>query len=673
MFIRKNSAALLLTTLLLTTTADKSLATEKHSVARVWNEALLHAIRNDYARPTSHARNLFHASAAMYDAWAIFHPPASPYFLGRTQANGFHCEFSEQQRNAFINAGTSAEQRQKYVEVTLSSAMYHLISHRFEKSPGATSIRIRLNRVLNKLGITVNHNQAPTLSSAEGLGNYLAQCIIEYGLQDGSNEANQFKNRFYQPVNAPLNPASVGNSGMQKPDRWQPLTIDNYVDQSGNPLPTPEFLGAEWGNVEPFALSPSDSVLMKREGHEYRVYLNPGQPSLFTGDSADYAWGHSMVAVWSSQLDPADGTRWDISPASLGASASLPESDDLQNFYQYIDGGTKQIGRQINPYTNEPYAPNQALRGDYTRVVAEYWADGPDSETPPGHWFTILNEFVLDHPDFHRQYCGTGSALNELEFDIRSYFTLGGAMHDAAIAAWSNKGYYDYARPVSALRYMAGLGQRSNPSLPSYHQHGIPLLDNYIELVYPTDPLAGNDNRQVGKIKIRAWKGPDHISNRYENNAGVGWILAENWWPYQRPTFVTPPFSGYVSGHSTFSRAAAEVLTTITGTEYFPGGLAEFVAKQNDFLVFEQGPSEDVILQWATFQDASDQSSLSRIWGGIHPPIDDVPGRKIGIQVAERAVRLAATYFRGQPANPSNTGSLNVADNECAVIATHDE
>jgi len=74
------------------------------------------------------------------------------------------------------------------------------------------------------------------------------------------------------------------------------------------------------------------------------------------------------------------------------------------------------------------------------------------------------------------------------------------------------------------------------------------------------------------------------------------------------------------SGHSTFSRAAAEVLTLLTGDAYFPGGLGEFTARKNEFLVFEEGPSVDITLQWATYRDASDQSSLSRIWGGIHPP-----------------------------------------------------
>ena len=440
-------------------------AGSQHSVAGIWNDTLLHAIRNDFAKPTSHARNLFHASAAMYDAWAIYNPPASTYFLGQTQANGFHCGFSDQLRENFINAPSSKEERQKYIQVTLSAAMYHLISHRFENSPGATGIRIRLNQTLNKLGITVNHNQTPQPTDAEGLGSYLAKCIIDHGLNDGANEAAQYKNRHYQPVNAALNPTQSGNPAMRDPDRWQPLNIDNYVDQSGNSVPAPEFLGAEWGNVVPFALTEEDSELHQRDDQQFRVYLNPGAPALFAEDSAQYAWGHSMVASWSSHLDPSDGIRWDISPNKTGASAPLPDNNNLQSFYQYTAGGTAQTGRDINPVTNEPYQVNTALRGDYTRVVAEYWADGPDSETPPGHWFTILNDYVLDHPDFKRRYCGSGSEVDKLEYDIRSYFVLGGAMHDAAIAAWSIKGYYDYARPVSAIRYLAQLAGSSSSSL----------------------------------------------------------------------------------------------------------------------------------------------------------------------------------------------------------------
>ena len=128
---------------------------------------------------------------------------------------------------------------------------------------------------------------------------------------------------------------------------------------------------------------------------------------------------------------------------------------------------------------------------------------------------------------------------------------------------------------------------------------------------------------------------------------GVGWILAENWWSYQRPSFVTPPFAGYVSGHSTYSRAAAEVLTALTGDPFFPGGMSGFPIPANEFLVFERGPSVDMVLQWATYRDAADQCSLSRIWGGIHPPADDIPGCLIGERVGRDAVRLALSLFSG--------------------------
>jgi hypothetical protein len=221
-------------------------------------------------------------------------------------------------------------------------------------------------------------------------------------------------------------------------------------------------------------------------------------------------------------------------------------------------------------------------------------------------------------------------------------------MHDAAITAWSIKGWYDYIRPISAIRYMAGKGQSSDQSLANYHPEGIPLKDGLIEVVKAGDPLSGRLNEDLGKIKLFSWKGHSFINNTNTDQAGVGWILAEDWWPYQRPSFVTPPFAGFVSGHSTYSRAAAEVMTLLTGDEYFPGGMGEFVAKKNEFLVFEEGPSVDVVLQWATYRDASDQCSLSRIWGGIHPPADDLPGRIIGEKVGIDAYHLAKTYFTGK-------------------------
>ena len=81
------------------------------------------------------------------------------------------------------------------------------------------------------------------------------------------------------------------------------------------------------------------------------------------------------------------------------------------------------------------------------------------------------------------------------------------------------------------------------------------------------------------------------------------------------------------------------------GGKIIPGGMSQFQIRKNEFLVFEEGPSVDMTLQWATYRDAAEQSALSRIWGGIHPPIDDVPGRRIGIEIGTEAYAFASSYF----------------------------
>ena len=621
---------------------------ESFSTARLWNEALLNAIRKDFARPTVHARNLFHSSIAMYDSWAIYNDKASTYLIGK-DIDGFSSEFNE-----FIS---TTEDKTSSIDKTISYAVYRLLMHRFKKSPNASESLEQFNDLMSLL------NYDPSFTSVDysdgdpaALGNYIAKTIIEFGLQDGSNELNEYENLYYQPVNEPLNLSSGGSNNMNDPNRWQPLTLDIFIDQSGNRIDdnTPDFLGPEWGNVTPFAMEENDITNHKRSSTDYKVYLDPGKPPFLDINdqvSSDlYKWGFTLVSVWGSHLSPYDGITWDISPGSIGniALSSFPENfNNYSDFYNLLDGGDGSSGRSKNPITGLPYESQIVPRGDYARVLAEFWADGPDSETPPGHWFVLLN-YVNDHPDLVKKMNGVGETLSNLEWDIKAYFMLAGAMHDSAISAWSIKGWYDYVRPISSIRYMANKGQSSDNSLSNYNEEGITLIDNYIEVINENDNLAGTNGENIGKIKVYSWKGHDFVNDTEVDEAGVGWILAENWWPYQRPSFVTPPFAGYVSGHSTFSRAAAEVLTLLTGSEYFPGGIGEFVAKKNEFLVFEEGPSQDIILQWATYRDASDQCSLSRIWGGIHPPMDDIPGRVIGEKIGKDAYNFAMSYFHDE-------------------------
>jgi hypothetical protein len=649
------------------------LFSQEQSIAREWNEMLLFSIEKDLARPTVHARNLYHTSVAMYDAWAAYSELDETVFLGDTIA-GFAFPFDGVPIPDDIEAARAE---------AISYACYRLLTYRFDFSIGSRTILDSLDNLFLRLGYDENFTSTDYQQDGPAaLGNYIADRIIEFGLQDGSNEYLDYENLYYAPVNEPLAPIIPGNDDISDPNRWQPLSLEVFIDQAGNIIPfnTPPFLGPEWGNVVPFALSEEDLNIYNRDGHDYWVYHDPGPPP-FIGDTFDiasneyYKWGFCMVSAWSSHLDTTNEVMWDISPASRGNIDFYPsEYSDYPDFYDFNNGGDSGTGYEMNPVTGEPYEPNMVSRSDYARILAEFWADGPNSETPPGHWFTILN-YVNDHPLLVKKFEGQGEILNDLEWDVKSYLILGGAVHDAAVTAWGIKGYYDYIRPISAIRYMASKGQSSYPDSINYHPDGITLIDGYIELVTAEDTLEGFFPADINKIKVNAWRGPDYIEDPEVDAAGAGWILADNWWPYQRPTFVTPNFAGYISGHSTFSRAAAEVLTRMTGDPFFPGGMGTFLAKKNEFLVFEEGPSEDIELQYATYRDASDQTSLSRIWGGIHPPADDLPGRLIGIEVGNDAYDKARSYFKSNTTSTTEIVKVNldiypnpVAKDEMAIM-----
>ncbi len=142
---------------------------------------------------------------------------------------------------------------------------------------------------------------------------------------------------------------------------------------------------------------------------------------------------------------------------------------------------------------------------DEQKLLTEYWADGPKSEQPPGHWY-LFADFVSQRDS------------NSLDRDVQMFFAVGNAVMDAGIACWDTKRVYDSERPLTAIHYAF-----------------------------------------KGKT-IRAWGGP---------GAGTVSMLGENFGTYQSATFVTPSFPEYLSGHSAFSACAAEVLKRFTGSDHF--------------------------------------------------------------------------------------------------------
>ena len=569
------------------------------SIARRWNEQILGAIRRDLPRPTVHARNLYHLSAAMWDAWAAYDVDAKGLFV--------------------TEKATARDVSSARLEA-ISFAAYRVLSHRYGKAAGADVSLACFAAFMEKLGLDPSDVET-TGDAPAALGNRIAQTLLAQTMNDGANEANNYADTTgYTSVNPPLVVENVGTSVVD-PEQWQPLNLTEAVTQNGivTEAGVQGYVGAQWDDVTPFAMTRSSAEAL---------YHDPGEAPHLGEDMRDWV---KLVIERTAHLDASDGVVLDISPGRYG------------NNSLGLDDGK---GLALNPVTGKPYSPVMVPRGDFARVLAEFWADGPRSETPPGHWNVLANN-VADAPGFEARWRGQGEVLDPLAWDVRLYLALNGAVHDAAITAWGIKRRYTSARPVTLIRYMASKGQSSDPKAPRYHPDGLPLVPGLIELITDTTAAPGQRHahlaRYVGEIAVRSYRGEP--SDRAAEVGGVGFIRALEWIPYQRRTFVTPAFPGFVSGHSTFSRAAAEVLTVATGSPYFPGGLAEFVAKKDAYLVFEQGPSMDVHLQWATYYDAADQAGQSRLYGGIHLTPDDLTGRKLGSLVGLDAVARAESFF----------------------------
>src|SRR5207253_1859684 len=288
----------------------------------------------------------------------------------------------------------------------------------------------------------------------------IAAAVLAYGLTDGSNQAEGYTDPNYAPVNPPLVVAQPGTS-MTDPNRWQPLQLEHMISQNGIPVVNgvQQFIGPHWGGVKSFALP---------AGGRDRLPMDPGGPPRLGGASDQIFKEEAIEAIRdSAALDAAAGTPIDISPGAYG-----------NNTLGTNDGR----GRPVNPVSGQAYSADIVNQGDFTRALAEFWADGPASETPPGHWNVIAN-LASDALAPDLRVGGQGPAVDRLQWDVKLYLALNGAVHDAAIAAWGLKGRYDGIRPISMIRYLASLGQSSDPTGPSYNKEGLPLVPGLIELI----------------------------------------------------------------------------------------------------------------------------------------------------------------------------------------------
>jgi len=306
----------------------------------------------------------------------------------------------------------------------------------------------------------------------------------------------------------------------------------------------------------------------------------------------DVKTGGTITQKWGAAQTP------NVVPFALsGASEFRPRGPPLYGG-PYQDQYVEQFTQVLN---------YSATLDDQQKTVAEFWADGPASTLPPGHWHHIALESI-----YHDRLA--------LGPSVKLLFLQANAVLDAAIASWDAKRWWDSIRPITA-----------------------------IQCLY--------QNQQV-----KAWLSP---------YMGVGMINGSEWKPYQNRFFVTPGFSGYISGHSTFSAASAEVLRQFFGNDQFRGISYTITAGSSIFEpritagnpghvggvtdVANSGPetigyspATDITLSWNTWTEAAEQAGLSRLYGGIHISSDNVDGLDVGTKVGKKVYEKAMILFGGQ-------------------------
>lgn len=386
-------------------------------------------------------------------------------------------------------------------------------------------------------------------STAAGVGNVVARGTLEARANDGSNYENDFADTSgYASVNSDTPGADNAPGGENfDPNRFVLLRVPNgsVVDENSNPIATDDPasydvqtpLTPHFGGVQAFALESGDQV-------------RPDAPPQL-GDFSTY----------------------------VDALGNVTTNDQA---YRDQFGEVLDISGTLT---------------DEQKLIAEFWADGPRTESPPGHWNQIAQDIALRE----------GHGIDE---DAKLFFAMNAAQFDAGIAVWDAKYAYDFARPQSAIRDLFG-GQQ-----------------------------------------VEAWAGP---------NQGIQTIDGADWQPYQNTTFVTPAFPEFTSGHSGFSVAAADAIAAFVGSDAYYDGtslavydldniegrdpLGEFTATE---LTFEDYDGPPITLRWNTLSEAAAESGESRLYGGIHIQDGDLFGRQIGADVAELGqVRWEALFSRG--------------------------
>lgn len=544
--------------------AGVTVENESPTISVLWDQAIQAAVIEEATGPTIASRAYAILHTAIFEAWAAHDPTAiGTAFLDSMQVD-----------HEFITVENKME--------SMSYAAYVVALDLF---PDQKEI---FDKLMGELEYSIELDGAS--SHAALLGIEAGGAILAARVDDGSNQKNAYADTTgYTPVNTdPNNVVEV--------DSWTPTFVP--ID-SDDPDTLQQFLTPQWGGVTSFALAEGGELRPVAPEPFFQSYLDA---SIDMETKTVTLHGLSNMAT-KQDLQTLKKQLFDLYKGSdmfggvkdfLKAAKTEFKKGESADIDLTLDVSKALIGPIVNPAfvaQAEDIVEVSSGLTEEQQVIAEFWEDGGGTSFPPGTWMTF-GQFVSARDD------------NSLGDDAKMFFALANAVMDAGIATWEAKEFYDYARPVSAIRDLGHLG----------------LIGEF------NDDLDG------------------HVITAYAGEAlGVAEILATEFTTYQNPNAdPSPPFAEYVSGHSSFSAAGAAVLELFTGSPDFRASV------EIDFFLFQEDSlGSTITLQWETFDEAADEAGLSRIYGGIHFEDGDLNGRLLGEEIGVEVYEMAQTYIVG--------------------------
>jgi membrane-associated phospholipid phosphatase len=219
-------------------------------------------------------------------------------------------------------------------------------------------------------------------------------------------------------------------------------------------------------------------------------------------------------AVWTGSVPVGPGF-WVPTPPAFIKSPLEPlagtwQTWNLRDGSQFRPGPPPTFGSpRFNAEVGEVYAVSQALTAEQKRI-ADFWADGAGTVTPPGHWNRIALDLV--------RAPGWSTARASLLFSA-----LNTAQADAFIACWDAKYTYWSLRPVTAIRLLIDPAWSSyivTPPFPSYvsgHSTTSGAASTVLAAFFPQ--RAGELKAMAEEAAVSRLYGGIHF--RSDNDAGL--------------------------------------------------------------------------------------------------------------------------------------------------------